>query len=622
MPNSALKLISTQIQTLSRPAGRNEPARVRKSLLNLSATSRSVVIFGISPSAGCVRRHQTHTGTFLASGEPSTPMEILISRNIILSISVLLVLFATFFLAFGCTATNAPMQEKTTYGQTQAECSALSKSCPADMFYSDSRGCVCHQTFLNSASCLASGGKWTYGGSAAGRGPEVDLYSCICNASSHTGCPTGYSCNTSDVYDVCEKTESNEQKLKSDASELNSAIASCLASGSYRGASGYCLDSRVNPALKSSALSNYQICKYIENITDSCYLFVSQNPSSDPQTVCADAHTMGKSDVCYYGFALGRKQKTYCEKIAAQDASDDCYSSFVQYHIFECDKIVDASKKNRCFDSLAQYSNDTSTCENIQLGSDRDSCYYTMANENKNATICLKMADPTRSDRCYDQNIFYTVMKKYPSSESATDTCHSTNGSEAVSSGQCYISEAKSKKDPALCNRIWFDWQKDECYLKMAQLLKDTSLCEMVHNYSGEYTRDGCYLILSATTGNGSIASDGFCPNYGWSEMHVGDEVKIGNWIVRLADVTGTGISCIDRTNAYPLPSAVFDVMGENNSVVDRLSACPAQVTDYQNTGTGVSLRVYVRWSARGMSSGSSSAIVWGRAITCSDQSS
>ena len=95
-----------------------------------------------------------------------------------------------------CDSRNTTRKTELILGTGAEECIRVRDICPREMFYQypGEERCECDLSALTSEVCKTAGGTWVYGGSAAGQGPEVNLYGCACVSPDQ--CPPHYVCTT------------------------------------------------------------------------------------------------------------------------------------------------------------------------------------------------------------------------------------------------------------------------------------------------------------------------------------------------------------------------------------------------------------------------------------------
>ena len=212
---------------------------------------------------------------------------------------------------------------------------------------------------------------------------------------------------------------------------------------------------------------------------------------------------------CYYLIAENKKDLSICENVTDTVRNYLCISKVAASmgDLTICDIINDTHERSMCISKGAAKKKDLSICDNkISDFYERIDCYSEVALEKKDITICNKIKDSKEKDECY---LWIGEEKKDPA------TCKRIK--DQVFKAQCIIEVADSVQDPTICSGLKND-DADFCYLHFVSLKQDIRylrICDGIKTDSNKvmcYTsvcgnleegndKDYCYLIFRTMCG-------------------------------------------------------------------------------------------------------------------------
>lgn len=186
-----------------------------------------------------------------------------------------------------------------------------------------------------------------------------------------------------------------------------------------------------------------------------------------------------------------------CEAFDRQNIQDECYSKLgiLRADLNLCDKTSTEGSKFYCYEKIAETTNTSTPCSQINMTYWSDICYKHFGAQDNDASLCLKIEhDDTRDDCFYDvgrdtlNNKWCQQVRRYADSVA----CFSHVGKVLNDPAQCDImgmperdickyNVAVGTHTIEFCKQISFNKMRARCEERVNERLNETTVNETIN---------------------------------------------------------------------------------------------------------------------------------------------
>lgn len=274
----------------------------------------------------------------------------------------------------------------------------------------------------------------------------------------------------------------------------------------------------------------------------------------------------------------------------------------------ECEKLSnpddpnkELSRKNQCFQKVAEKLNDPTVCKMIVGDNVRwNNCFKSVAEGNQDETLCGEIND--------NDSLMQNCYTDVAISKGDADLC--VKGVTTVNKNKCYKEVAVKNKDEGICNSIENDSIKNNCIRYVAIEKEDVKVCEKIadnprtqamcinevaiHKNDPELCKqqieedwaNDCYYFIATESENSDICSrinDEDDENDCYREIaNKKSDPEICNFIINENDRT----ACYSKIGINTADLSVCDrIIGDNS--LARLTRSDCYIGVIEKTGEG-----------------------------------
>lgn len=300
---------------------------------------------------------------------------------------------------------------------------------------------------------------------------------------------------------VCDKFSTDELKLNCyffliEQGSEDSSLCNKLPSGTS-------FDRCIAGVAKS--LKNISLCDKIENLALQNYCLITIDRNSVEPGTCGFTKDPQEEGSVLTGASTCRAlegnpipNSTICDQVEFRDSNlkDACYEVVATFYSDSgtdstelCDKIINVSKKEDCYHSVAIDLGNVSMCDEISNQTWKELCYSGLALKTQDPSLCNKLSNTKGVEQCLS------------SVADSVETCESIISSQYASKykNECFFKLAQSTNNTEVCELISIDYQEsiysstyrqDDCYFGIAKKDMDYKICS---NISDSKTKNRCY---------------------------------------------------------------------------------------------------------------------------------
>lgn len=267
-------------------------------------------------------------------------------------------------------------------------------------------------------------------------------------------------------------------------------------------------------------MGDIEICKYASNRTacmiffDECYKYDNETERGRCFAYEKNDYNYCKDDMCYFDFAMFRKDTSICEKISLPARRTACKSIIEKTD--HCKELGVKAERDLCWQIFAIESKDSATCFKITKESDYAlECFSYYAAVKHDLSFCdaggfslddlwkcytnysLNSGDLAGCDAIYNKSLDYAttnIYNCYASYAKKYGDPSACNGIRDLAQMRtCYEGSILGAKniDYTKCGRVQVEKWKNKCYTEYAKYNNDSSVCEYIT--SNENEKEMCY---------------------------------------------------------------------------------------------------------------------------------